>query len=104
LPVSVGETRHDGVEDFGQVAAAFASLSDDDRELLALVGWEGLDRHAIATVLGCSRATVRVRLHRARSRFAVALQQHGVDPQRWGGSGHTQGRRLPSCTSTEGTL
>ena len=59
------------------IAAAFQSLAGTDRELLSLVAWEGLDRAGIATVLGCSRNAVRIRLHRARSRFAAALaSQH----------------------------
>jgi RNA polymerase sigma factor (sigma-70 family) len=58
------------------IAAAFGELSDDDRELLALVGWEGLDHGEIAAVLGCSRNAVRIRLHRARRRFARALDRH----------------------------
>ncbi|MCO5991956.1 RNA polymerase sigma factor [Actinoallomurus rhizosphaericola] len=57
----------------GAVAEAFRGLSEDDRELLSLVGWEGLDAGEIATVLGCSRNAVRIRLHRARKRFARAL-------------------------------
>ena len=56
-------------------AAAFRSLADPDRELLALVGWEGLDHAEIAVVLGCSRNAVRIRLHRARARFAEAVSQ-----------------------------
>jgi RNA polymerase sigma factor (sigma-70 family) len=59
--------------DFVAVAAAFARLSDDDREVLALVAWEGLDAGEIATVLGCSRNAARVRLHRARRRLAHEL-------------------------------
>jgi RNA polymerase sigma factor (sigma-70 family) len=55
------------------VAAAFRSLSEADRELLALVGWEGLDHGEISAVLGCSRNAVRIRLHRARARFAEAV-------------------------------
>ncbi|SNT52684.1 RNA polymerase, sigma subunit, ECF family [Actinomadura meyerae] len=55
------------------VAAAFRALPERDRELLSLVGWEGLDHGEIATVLGCSRNAVRIRLHRARRRFARAL-------------------------------
>jgi RNA polymerase sigma-70 factor (ECF subfamily) len=62
--------------DLAAVAAAFGELSDDDRELLALVGWEGLDRAEIAAVLGCSRNAVRIRLHRARRRLARALDRH----------------------------
>lgn len=34
------------------MAAAFRSLSDDDRELLALHGWEGLDAEIIETPTG----------------------------------------------------
>jgi RNA polymerase sigma factor (sigma-70 family) len=56
-------------------AAAFRCLPDADRELLALVGWEGLDHAEIAAVLGCSRNAVRIRLHRARAKFAAAVAQ-----------------------------
>lgn len=76
--------------DRGAIAAAFEVLSDSDRELLALVGWEGLVREEIATVLGCSRATVRVRLHRARRRFERELAKVGV--KRTASDGHGRGR------------
>ncbi|MFI6511566.1 RNA polymerase sigma factor [Streptosporangium sp. NPDC050855] len=59
--------------EFTQVADVFRGLSDDDRELLSLVAWEGLDAAEIARVLGCSRNAVRIRLHRARKRFAHRL-------------------------------
>jgi RNA polymerase sigma factor (sigma-70 family) len=55
------------------VAAAFARLSEDDREVLALVAWEELDAEEVATVLGCSRNAARIRLHRARRRLAREL-------------------------------
>jgi RNA polymerase sigma-70 factor (ECF subfamily) len=55
------------------VAAAFARLPARDRELLSLVAWEELDSTAIAQVLGASPNAVRIRLHRARKRFARAL-------------------------------
>jgi RNA polymerase sigma factor (sigma-70 family) len=61
-------------EDLAAVAAAFRALSDDDRELLSLVGWEDLDPGQIATALGCSRNAVRIRLRRARKRFARELE------------------------------
>jgi RNA polymerase sigma factor (sigma-70 family) len=60
------------------LAIAFRSLSDDDRELLALQGWEGLAPAEIATVLGCSHNAARIRLHRARRRLRVALA--GAEP------------------------
>jgi RNA polymerase sigma-70 factor (ECF subfamily) len=49
-------------------------LSSDDRELLRLVAWEALAREEIAMVLQISRATVRVRLHRARRRLLAEMQ------------------------------
>jgi RNA polymerase sigma factor (sigma-70 family) len=67
------------------VMAALAGLEEADRELITLVAWEGLDRDQIATMLGCSRATVRVRLHRARHRLARLLGDeghHGPRPSR----------------------
>ena len=63
-----------------EIAEAFRALGDRDRELLALVGWEGLDHAQIAVVLDCSRNAVRIRLHRARRRFATELQRHGRRP------------------------
>lgn len=63
------------------VATAFSRLGDSDRELLLLVGWEGLDASELAEVLGCTRATARVRLHRARRRFAAQLDAEGVARQ-----------------------
>jgi RNA polymerase sigma-70 factor (ECF subfamily) len=54
-------------------AAAFARLRPDDRELLALLAWEKLDAGEIAEVFGCSRNAARIRVHRARRRFAREL-------------------------------
>ena len=48
-----------------ELARAFASLSESDRELLSLVAWEGLTREELAIALGTNRAAVRLRLHRA---------------------------------------
>ncbi|GII77943.1 hypothetical protein Sru01_29250 [Sphaerisporangium rufum] len=58
-----------------RVGAALDLLSDADRELLTLAVWEELDPGEIAVVLGCSRNAARVRLHRARRRFARALEK-----------------------------
>lgn len=52
---------------------ALARLGERDREVLLLTAWEGLAAKEAATVLGCSAATLTVRLHRARRRFARAL-------------------------------
>lgn len=63
---------------------AFARLTSDDREVLALAGWEGLSADEIANVLGCSGANARLRLHRARKRLARHLNAAGVDMARLG--------------------
>lgn len=64
------------------VASVFRDLPSGDRELLALVAWEGLGNTEIAKVLGCSRNAVNIRLHRARKRFARALRAAGIDQAR----------------------
>ncbi len=71
------DTPDSGVE-LEAIAQVFRTLPDDDRELLSLVAWEGLDRQEIATVLGVSRNAVRIRLHRARRRFSRALAEADV--------------------------
>ncbi|MGC5014914.1 RNA polymerase sigma factor [Streptosporangium sp. DT93] len=58
-----------------EVGQALDLLSEDDRELLALAVWEELDPGQIAEVLGCSRNAARIRLHRARRRFAKAMEK-----------------------------
>lgn len=59
----------------GVLAAAFAGLSERDREVLRLVAWEGLSLRDAAVVLGCSAVACRVRFHRAKSRLAERLER-----------------------------
>ncbi|MFG6197095.1 RNA polymerase sigma factor [Nonomuraea sp. JJY05] len=66
-------------DDLSQMGKVFRTLSEDDRELLALVAWERLDPGQIAKILGISRNAVRVRLFRARKRFARGLAEAGVE-------------------------
>ncbi|WP_336213923.1 RNA polymerase sigma factor [Nonomuraea sp. LPB2021202275-12-8] len=72
-----GDAPDSGVE-LSAVAQVFRTLSDDDREILSLVAWEGLEREEIATMLGLSRNAVRIRLYRARRRFSRALDEASV--------------------------
>ncbi len=44
-----------------------------------LIAWEGLEPREAATVLGCSRQALAVRLHRARKRLAAALNRADSD-------------------------
>lgn len=48
---------------------ALARLRPQDREVLMLVAWEGLNPEAAASSLGISAGAFAVRLHRARQRL-----------------------------------
>ncbi len=61
------------VTDQVRVRAVLDALSAQDQEVLRLTEWEGLGIDDAAAALGCSRTALKVRLHRARRRFAVQL-------------------------------
>jgi RNA polymerase sigma-70 factor (ECF subfamily) len=61
------------------LAGALRRLSQGDREALLLRYWEELEPAQIAQAMGCSRATMAVRLHRARARLRRELK--AVDDQ-----------------------
>jgi RNA polymerase sigma-70 factor, ECF subfamily len=56
------------------VLKAMTSLTQDERELLILVAWQGLTPRDAARVVGCSPTAFRVRLHRARKRLVQAMK------------------------------
>ena len=68
-PMRAGEDRD------GPAFAAMAALSPADQEILRLVAWEELGNQQIAMVLGITPNAVAIRLHRARARFADALER-----------------------------
>jgi RNA polymerase sigma-70 factor (ECF subfamily) len=75
-PPSSGALSEDG-----ELKLALSSLGEFDREALLLVAWDGLSNRDAAKVVGCSKATFAVRLHRARGRLARALEsQDGNRP------------------------
>jgi RNA polymerase sigma factor (sigma-70 family) len=85
LAAEIANRHEPSAEDLAnddRIGRAFRRLPHDDRELLTLVAWEGLDNGQIATVLGCSRNAVRIRLHRARKRLAQHLETAGVETRR----------------------
>jgi RNA polymerase sigma factor (sigma-70 family) len=69
-----GETHEDALV----ALATLAALSDDDRELLMLVAWEGLGPAQLGAALGCSPAAASIRLHRARTRLRQKLAAAGL--------------------------
>ncbi|MGB3674706.1 MAG: sigma-70 family RNA polymerase sigma factor [Candidatus Nanopelagicales bacterium] len=69
-----------GAETERMVWGSLRSLSDSDRELLLLVAWDGLTLRQAAAAIGCSYATTKVRLHRARKRFETVFVQQQHQP------------------------
>lgn len=57
------------------VLPALARLSEQDREVLLLAGWEGLTPTEIGVVIGVPATTARTRLHRARGRLRLELER-----------------------------
>jgi RNA polymerase sigma-70 factor (ECF subfamily) len=57
------------------VLGALAALPPGQREVIELVAWEGLTPSEVAAALEIARATVYVRLHRARQRLARVLEE-----------------------------
>jgi RNA polymerase sigma-70 factor (ECF subfamily) len=60
-------------ESSAAIRDGLARLSDSDRELIMLTGWDGLEPREAAVVLGIPGRTVRTRLHRARARLRKAV-------------------------------
>ncbi|HMJ36846.1 MAG TPA: RNA polymerase sigma factor [Baekduia sp.] len=56
------------------VAAALAALRDEERDVLLLVAWAGLEYDEVARATGVPIGTVRSRLHRARRRLRATLE------------------------------
>jgi len=74
--VGAGPPENDPAEEVARrdaFAAAFATLAEQEREVLRLVAWDGLNVPEAALVLGCSQGAFRVRLHRARRKLAKRL-------------------------------
>ncbi|MDW5595828.1 RNA polymerase sigma factor [Conexibacter stalactiti] len=57
------------------LARAFATLTEQEREAIRLVAWEGLEHADAARAAGCTRATFAVRLSRARLRLRKTLAE-----------------------------
>jgi len=70
----------DDVTERARVRQALGRLAERDQEALRLVCWEDLDLAGAALAMGCSRAAMAVRLHRARRRMASALRAADSGP------------------------
>ena len=68
------DTKLQASETHRQIEQAIAELDDDFRTVVVLRDIEELDYSTISDVLGCSRGTVKSRLHRARLELRQKLQ------------------------------
>jgi RNA polymerase sigma-70 factor (ECF subfamily) len=93
----------------GEIVDARASLTEGERELLRLEGWEALDVGQIATVLGISHNAVRIRLHRSTrwgtgyvltnpSETTICFVAPGLNSQDWGASCASRSQATASGT------
>lgn len=73
LPEQLG---HMDVVDFKK---AFAQLTDDQKEVLLLVGAEGFSYEEAAEITGCAIGTVKSRVNRARSALSRILKMDDGD-------------------------
>ena len=70
----------EGAVEQSMALAALARLRPDDREVLMLIAWEGLDPARAAATLGVTPAAFAVRLHRARRRLESHLSPQPEEP------------------------
>lgn len=91
------------------VAAALDRLGERDREVLTLIAWDGLTPAEAAQALSVSQTALRVRLHRARRRFAALLSEVTDAGSEVSDSSHPDatprsGRTAPLTTACDTTL
>ncbi|GAA4731580.1 RNA polymerase sigma factor [Isoptericola chiayiensis] len=68
-PATASEGVDEVVTERTDLRRAWELLGDADREVIALVAWDGLTNIEAAQVLGCRASTFAVRLNRARKRL-----------------------------------
>lgn len=65
--------------DLADFRKALATLPDEQREVLIMVGASGLSYEETAEICGVAVGTVKSRVNRARAKLAELLQIHGAD-------------------------
>jgi RNA polymerase sigma factor (sigma-70 family) len=83
------------------VVRALERLSERDREVLRLATWEELGPAEIAIALGCTVNAAKLRLHRARRRFAFQLGLLGIGVKPRAGTGHEPPERFALAREEE---
>lgn len=86
-PGTIEDTLH-SVPDFEvdslspRIDTALSSLEPIDREALLLIAWDELTPKEAGASLGITSTAFRVRLHRARKRFAALINESGAAASR----------------------
>ncbi len=70
---------HDGHLAMADFRVAFAKLTDEQREVLILIGAEGFSYEEAAVMCGCAVGTVKSRTNRARKRLAELMHLDDED-------------------------
>jgi RNA polymerase sigma-70 factor (ECF subfamily) len=87
-----------------RIRAVLDSLSPRDQEVLKLTEWEQLSITEASLVMGCTRAALKVRLHRARRRFAAQLYGEGIsETDQQGNTRIATASFRPTLAEREGT-
>jgi len=73
------ESAAAAAEDRETLLSALATLSDNDRAVIARCDLEGLSAPEAGEIFGLTANATRVRLHRARLRLMAVLRQGGTD-------------------------
>lgn len=68
--------RVDALAATRELAEVLAAMPHEQRDVLLLHVWAGMDYPELAAVLGLAPGTVRSRLHRAKARLRQALPEH----------------------------
>jgi RNA polymerase sigma-70 factor (ECF subfamily) len=68
-PMAPPPTVEEGTIARVDLLRAWAALSEEEREVLALAAWDGLTSAEAAKVLGCARSAYSMRMIRARRRL-----------------------------------
>lgn len=71
---------HDGALQLEEFRQAFATLPDEQREALTLVGAGGFSYEAAAEMCGCAVGTIKSRTNRARKRLGELLHLSEDEP------------------------
>jgi RNA polymerase sigma-70 factor (ECF subfamily) len=71
--------EQNGHMEFEELRQALASLPDDQREAIILVGASGFAYRDAAKICGCATGTVKSRVNRARTRLAELMSIETVD-------------------------